>query len=139
MTVRGVNTLGVFLAALTIFMTGFVFYAVLFQELWLEAMGISMAEAEAGGEPGWMAAGFLISLAIALGLSMLLAWRNWPGLGGAAACGAAAAILFGAAVEGYDLVYTPEHSWTLFWIDSLHHVVGWTLAAMVLSLLKPKT
>ena len=63
--------LAVILATVAFYMVGFVWYAFLFQDIWLAASGMTLAETEAMAEAqgammfGW---GLLITLAQALGL-----------------------------------------------------------------------
>ena len=63
--------LAVILATLAFYMIGFVWYAFLFQDVWLAASGMTLAETEAIAEaqgPMILVWGLLITLAQALGL-----------------------------------------------------------------------
>ena len=69
--------LAVILATLAFYMIGFVWYAFLFQDVWLAASGMTLAETEAIAEaqgPMILVWGLLITLAQAFGYSGLLIW-----------------------------------------------------------------
>lgn len=148
-----VNLLGVLLAAVALYFVGFIWYGVLFSDVWLEDLMTTrnlitpeaFAELDTAGQraaleaaypnanPGLsMGLGFVISLVTAFGLGFALKKMGAKGL--ASHIGYAAVIWLCIAVTSlaYDHVYGLKPM-IGFWIDSSHLLVGFSAAAAVLS------
>jgi hypothetical protein len=128
----GVNLVGVILAALAIFMVGFIWYGVVFADAWMTAAGNTEAD-YAGQSPLWMAAGLIMPLVIAFGLGLVKQRHGVTTLKSSAILGFTLALLLGVPVLGYTLVYMPDHSTAIFLIDAGHTLIAWTIGAIVLS------
>ena len=128
-----IDTLGVLLAALAMYIVGFVWYGLLFDTVWMEANGWAASDFE--GQSGlWMPAGFLIPLILAFGVGWLMRQRGVNGVAAAAQFGLWLALLVGVPMMMYAYVYSPGHSWILLLIDGSHTVVTYMLGCIILSL-----
>lgn len=128
----GVNLLGVLLAAIAMFIVGFVFYGALFQDIWMSARGYTPELLEAGN-PAWMGAGFLISLVLSFGIGYFMQKRDISGLSGAVRFAAMFAVVIGFPLLAYDFVYGAYHSVPGLLVDWGHTLAGFIAAAAVLS------
>lgn len=144
-----VNLLGVLLAAIAIYFAGFLWYGLLFSEAYMNGIGVFFNDAgdtvrwlEADGvqtrtgmgeEGAWMAAGFLIPLALAFGLGFLLKKLKANSISAAAGIGLWVSVLIGVPLMAYGLVYSPWHSWPAFFVDASHTVVSFVAGCVVLS------
>jgi hypothetical protein len=135
MRINGLPVWGILAGGLALWFWGFLVYGVLFTDAWMAAEKLTEADYE-GNSPLWMLGGILISFATAKGLAFVLKWRDWPNIPGAIATAAIMALTFALSVNAYDLIYLPDHSWTVFFIDCFHLIVGWIIAAVVITLLK---
>lgn len=128
----GVNLLGVLLAALAMFFVGFIFYGMLFTDIWMTSRGYTpnMFEGQSGA---WMGAGFLIEVVLALALGWVLKAKGVSGLGSSIGVGIAAAILFGFPLLSYEFAYGAHHSVSGLLVDWGHILVGFVAGAAVLS------
>lgn len=128
----GVNLLGVLLAALVMFFVGFIFYGMLFTDIWMTARGYTpnMFEDQSGA---WMGVGFLIEIVLALALGWLLKAKGVSSLGSAVGVGVCAAILFGFPLLSYEFAYGAHHSVPGLLVDWGHILVGFVAGAAVLS------
>lgn len=158
MRVAGVNLVAVLAAAVVMYFVGFIFYGLLFQEVWsqqtLENHGLA-APGEAAsltGEalmaqlqriPGAMemgpamGLGFLISLITALGLAMLLRLTKPQSIMSALRVAMIAWIGFAATTLAYNVVYSSE-SRIIFGIDLLHLLLGYLGGAAVIFMMDGK-
>ena len=145
-----VNLLGVLLAAIAIYVVGFLWYGLMFAEPYMNGVGVYFNETRdavswlgadgiqtrsaAEAEAAWMVGGFLIPLVLAFGLGWLMKQQAIATPAAAAVFGLLAALLIGVPLMAYGLVYTPWHSWTGFAVDASHTVVSFVAACIVLSL-----
>jgi len=128
----GVNLVGVLLAALVMWILGFVWYGVLFSEAWMAGNGYTEAMFE--GQSGlWMAAGFLIPLILAFGLGWHMKQKSITKLNTAVLFALWLALLIGVPLMMYNYVYSPHHSWQVLLIDSSHTVATFVAGAAILS------
>ena len=128
----GVNLVGVLLAALVMWILGFVWYGVLFSEAWMAGNGYTEAMFE--GQSGlWMAAGFLIPLILAFGLGWHMKQKSITKLNTAVLFTLWLALLIGVPLMMYNYIYSPHHSWQVLLIDSSHTVATFVAGAAVLS------
>lgn len=135
MRVYGLPVFGIIAATIAFYLWGFIYYGVLFSDAWMAAEGVSEADYE-GQSSLWMIAGIFISLAAVKGMAFVLKWREWPGMGTAIFTALIMGLTFAVSVSAYELVYMPDHSWTAFIMDSVHLIIGWILAAIILTLMK---
>ena len=102
-------------------------------------MGITEEQFDAESLGIWYPMGSLFCGIQGIGIATLLKWRRWPNFLVAARTGATVAILLGAMVFSNPLVILPTHSITLFLINASGLIVAWTLAAVTISLLLPRS
>lgn len=129
------NPVGLAVASVAFFIVGFLWYGVIFSDAWMAAEGITEEAADADS-PAWMALGFVITVMQVVGLALVLKWRGAADLAGAATTGALLWALFALPFTLYGYTYTPGHNTTLLMIDASHLLVGWVVAAAVLSRFK---
>lgn len=137
MKIAGLPILGIILATLCYYIFEFVWYSFLFQDAW--QAGSSVTPDDYLGQSGsWMALGFLAPLLQVIAISLILKWAGWPSMGDALAKILCLAILIGSGVGLYALVYLPQHSLSLFFIDTAHYLIGWLMSAFILTHFRPK-
>ena len=130
--ISGVNLLGLLLAALAIYLVGFVWYGLMFSEIWMAETGYTEAMYE-GQSSLWMPAGIIMPLILAFGLGWHMKQKNISTLKTAALFGLWLGLLIGAPLMMYAYIYSPYHSWELLLIDTSHVVVSFVLGSAVLS------
>lgn len=135
MRIFGLPVIGILVAAFVVFFIGFVWYGLLFDQLWMQGYNLTEADYE-GNSPWWMAGGFVISIAIAKAIAFVLKWNDWPDMGRAVYMAGMLGLVLGGAIAGYGYVWMPDHNLTLFLIDWGHMIITWAAAAVVLTLLK---
>lgn len=131
----GINVLAVLLAAIVFYFVGFVFYGLVFSELWMSASGLTEADFEGTNQALNMGLGFGNALVTTLILSVVL--KALPGQGLVNRIGWAALVWLGFAAT--TLAYGPIYSLsspTIFHIDLAHLLVAYCLSTVVLSLMK---
>jgi hypothetical protein len=130
MRVMGHNALAIFVAALAIYLIGFVIYGVLIPgEAYMAMAGLTEAEVAAGQ---WkMPLGVIMPILIAIGLSLTIKWRNQPGWMGGATTGFLMALFFLFAERLYGFVYSAEGG-QLLMVDAAHAFVTAIVAGAIL-------
>ena len=144
-----VNLLGVLLAAIAIYIIGFVWYGLLFSDAYMNGIGVFFNEAgdtvtwltaegvqsrgAAEGEAVWMLGGFLIPLVLAFGLGWLMKQQAVTTPVPAAMLGLWVGLLIGVPLMAYGMVYSPWHSWAAFFVDASHTLVSFVVGCVVLS------
>jgi hypothetical protein len=129
----GLNAVGVLVSAIALYMVGFLFYGVLFQELWTNAMGLD-PDAEAGGDPVAMAKGFVISLVTAIFLGMVYKKMNANDMMTAIKKSVFVWLGFAVTTLAYTWVYAGG-PFILFLLDSAHLLTGFVVVAIVQTLM----
>lgn len=129
----GLNLVAVLAASVAFFIVGWLWYGVIFTQMWTAEMGVTEEEA---GSPIWMIGGFIITVMQVIGIGLVMKWKSAAGLNGAVMTAVILWLVFALPLSTYGLLYTPAHSTTLWLIDAGHLLVGWVLSAIVLSLLK---
>ena len=128
----GLNIIAVLVSAIALFFVGFLFYGILFAELWVELQGLTDAQMLAAEENTLigMFHGFLISLATAIFIGLAL--ERFGGDGMMSAIKSAVLLWAGFAVTtlAYGLVYAGQPL-MLFVIDASHLLVGFVVVAVV--------
>lgn len=131
----GSNIISLLLATIVFYMLGFLWYSFIFVDQWMHLTGITKADALVRGEQlGAMMYvwGLLITLAQVLGIAAVL---NWAGATRLVTCVKIAmmlAVMLILPVLGYGMLYQGV-SIHLVGIDFLHLLIGYSLAAAVLS------
>lgn len=131
----GLNAIALLAASVAFYFVGFLWYGVIFSEAWMTAEGLTAEDAE-GQSPIWMAGGFLITILQAIGLGLVLKWRNTDGLSAALTTSAMLWFFLALPFTSYAYMYLPRHDATLLMIDASHLLVGWLAAGAVLALMK---
>ncbi len=130
-----IRWLAVIAGGLAFYMIGFLWYGVLFMESWQTASGYSDAELADNNPLFFYIGGLMIPMLTAWGLAHILRWRGVPHPGAAVRTAALVWLGLGLPAAGYALVYSANQSWTLFFIDASHTLVGWSVAAAVIAIL----
>jgi hypothetical protein len=156
---KGVNILAVLLASIAIFMIGFLFYGVLFKEMWtqhfVETRGavapgdgvkltgdaLALAVATIPGQlamPQSLALGFLVAVLQALGLGALLRLTRPASLLGALRTASLAWGGFTATALAYNVVYSGEPR-EVFLVDLAHTLLAFLVGAVILYFVDGRT
>ncbi len=130
----GLNLVGVLVASIAFFMVGWLWYGVLFMDAWMQAQGISAADAEAES-PLWMLGGLVITIMQVIGIGLVLKWKNVSGLVPSVMAAVTLWVFFALPFCGYAYIYAAHNS-ALLLIDASHLLAGWVVSAVVLSLIK---
>lgn len=131
----GLNSLGVIAASIAFYFVGFLWYGILFPDLWMQGSGY-VAEQFEGQSPVWMVGGFLITIMQVIGIGVVLRWRGAADIGGAVKAIALLWLLLALPFCHYHYLYGPIHDAGLLMVDASHFLVGWVISAVILSLLK---
>lgn len=131
----GLRPLPFLLAVIAFYLTGFVWFGLLFSDLWMKETGFTESDFE-GQSPAWMAIGPVISFVTVLGIGKVLKWTGTTDLPDAMTKTLFLWLTFGVTAAAYDLVYDAQHSVPLFLIDASHFLVGWLLATVILIRMK---
>ena len=132
------NWLAVILATLAFYMIGFVWYAFLFQDVWLAASGMTLAETEAIAEaqgPMILVWGLLITLAQALGLLWVINLAGAKTLVKFFEIAFWLFLMFGAPLLAYACLYD-GYSLAGILMDYGHILLGWSVMAAIYALFR---
>lgn len=129
----GLNLLGVLVASVAFFLIGWLWYGVLFVDMWMAEMGLAEEDA---GSPLWMIGGFIITVMQVIGIGLAMKWKNAAGLNGAVMTAVVLWLVFALPFSAYGYLYSPAHSTTLLMIDASHLLIGWVVSAAILALIK---
>ncbi|MCI4645207.1 MAG: DUF1761 domain-containing protein [Hyphomonadaceae bacterium] len=132
--IAGVNLVGVLLAAVAMFFVGFLWYGLLFSDIWMAGRGYVEADFE-GANQAWMAGGLLIELVMAFGLGWLLKRQGISMMSTALAFALPLGLLIAVPLASYEFIYGLQHSVGAWLVDASHRVVTLLVGAAVLSLL----
>lgn len=156
--VAGLNVVAVLAAAVAMFFVGFLFYGVIFQQLWMQnwlvdrgmvlpgqaaQLDLAAMQAQAAAAPGRlpmgpaMGLGFVVSLLEAIGVATLLQLARPASLAAAVRTVVVAWIGFSVPMLAYNIVYSGESRVT-FGIDLAHTFVAFALGAIVVWLIDGK-
>ncbi len=107
MRLNGHNLLAILVAAIAIYLIEFVIFAVVIPaDLYMAYTGVTEAQV---ADNGWrMPIGFVMPLFAAIGLSLVIKWRNAPGLMGGLTTAVWMAVLFAFGTSLYSYVYGPH-------------------------------
>ncbi|MBL8531726.1 MAG: hypothetical protein JNK94_08330 [Hyphomonadaceae bacterium] len=130
MRVMGHNVLAIIVAALVIYGIEFLIFAVLISpEQYMAFTGVS-ADQMAGGQAR-MPFGVVPPLLAAIGLSLVIRWRDRPGLMGGLTTALMMAVLFAFGTSLYGYVYGP-HASAYLPVNLGHFLVCWGAAGAIL-------
>jgi Protein of unknown function (DUF1761) len=128
----GVNVAAVLAAAVAMFLVGFLFYGLLFDQVFMQARGYTEEEMQADASPMWMVGGFLIELTLAFGIGWMLLKSGAKTLAGAAGFGLALAAMIGFPLLAYNYTYSLEHSVPGLLVDWAHIAVSFATGAVII-------
>lgn len=115
MRTMGINWLAVLAAAIAVYAVGFILYGLLIPPaVWMEAAGITQAEADAVGTSR-MIYGPIMPLVIAAGTAVLFKWAN--------VAGAAKGIAWGALVAAFSALPALWYGWVYGVGDGMAEVI----------------
>lgn len=129
---NGYKVLGIILATVGFYAVGMIWYGFAFSDLWMAGQGVTEADYE-NNSPAWMGLGVLLTLMQVIGISYILSWKGRPEMPDAVQSIGMLSVLLAAAFSMYALAYLPQHSVPLFLIDASHLILGWIIAAAVLT------
>ncbi|MBC7768772.1 MAG: hypothetical protein H7124_08290 [Phycisphaerales bacterium] len=130
MRVKGHNALAISAAALTIYAIEFVIFAVLIPaEQYMAFTGITAEQSEGG--MARMPFGIIPPLLAAIGLSLVIKWRNVAGWMAGLTTGLIMAVLFAFGTSLYGYVYGP-HIEAYLPVNLAHFLVCWGAAGAIL-------
>jgi hypothetical protein len=129
MRVMGHNAFAIVAAAIAIWAIGFLLYVVLFQQQWMDWMGVTEEQMEQ--DNGRMPFMVVMPFLQAIGLSLAVKWRNAPGWMGGLTTGVLLAIFLTIAGRMYGWVYSFEPT-ELFGLDSMHFLLTHAVAGAIL-------
>lgn len=133
MRIMGVKVLPIAVAALAVYMIGFVIYGLLFGEQYQTWSGIDTKEAEAHM---WkMGLGWIMPVALSIGIANLIRTRNIKEISTGAVIGAKVGLFLILACQLYNFVYSTE-PWMLLALDSFHIILISITAGAILSAMK---
>lgn len=128
MRILGHNALAILVAALVIYGLEFVIFAVLIPgDQYMALTGLT----EGQGDATRMPVGIVMPVLAAIGLSLVIKWRNAPGWMGGAMTALIMAVLFGFSTSLYDYVYG-DHTAAYLPINLGHFLVCWGAAGAIL-------
>jgi hypothetical protein len=131
----GSSLLAILLATVAFYMLGFIWYSFLFADQWMHLTGITEADALIRGEQlGAMMYvwGVLITLLQVLGIAAVLNWAGATRLITCVKIAVMLAVMIVLPVLGYGMLYQ-DVSIHLVGIDFLHLLIGYSLAAVIIS------
>lgn len=129
MRYQGHNVLAIVVAAIAIWAIGFLLYVVLFADQWSAWMGLTEADMEK--DNGRMPFMVVMPFLQAIGLSLVVKWRNASGWMAGAMTGVLMAVFFSISARMYGWVYSFEVN-ELFGLDSLHFLLTHAVAGAIL-------
>lgn len=117
MRFQGHNILAIIIAAALMYGIGALIYGVLFSQQWMALAGVT--EDSFAGQEWRMGLSPIMPILQAIGLSLVIKWRNAAGWMGGLATGFWMALFFVFAARLYGFVYSAEPT-GLLGIDTLH-------------------
>lgn len=130
MRYSGHNVLAIIAAAIAIYAIEFVIFGMLIPgEQYMAFTGITPEQAEAG--MARMPIGIIPPLLAAIGLSLVIKWRNAPGMMGGLITALWMAVLFAFGTSLYGYVYGP-HTEPYLAVNLGHFLVCWGVAGAII-------
>lgn len=131
----GLKLIPVLVASIAFYLVGYLWYGVLFTNIWMEAAGLT-ADDVGGGFDIWMVGGFLITILQVIGIGLVLRWRSVSGIGPAVQTALIIWVLFALPFAHYGYLYNPAHNASLLMVDATHLLVGWVVSAVIMDMMK---
>lgn len=130
MRFNGHNLLAILVAAIAIYLIEFVIFAVLIPaDLYMAYTGIT--ETQVSANQWRMPIGMIMPLLAAVGLSLVIKWRNAPGFMGGVTTALWMALLFAFGTSLYGYVYGP-HMTAYLPVNLAHFLVCYGVAGAIL-------
>ncbi len=133
MKVMGLKIVPVLVAALAVYLIGFLVYGVLFSAQFQAWSGIS--EADAAPYMWRMGLGWIMPIALSAGIANLIRERNIKEMVTGLKTGAKVGVFLILACQLYNFVYS-TNPWMLLALDSFHILLISTVAGAVLTAMK---
>ena len=130
----GTSLIGILAASVVFFMLGWLWYGIIFQEMWMGLAGITETEPN----PMTMVWGFVITVVQVLGIAFVL---NHAGASTLATCvkiGAILAIFIALPVLSYGAIYGQHYPTKMLELDFGHLLIGYCIVGAVLSFFRGK-
>lgn len=133
----GHNLLFVLLAGIVMYLAGFLWYGLLFSDLYMTLSGLT----EDSATPAWRmwGVGIAIPFMVAFGMAAVFAKTGTTGLFGYIKLAMVFAVMFAISTALYAFAYEPDYVFTLLWIDAGHLLVSYALGSAVLSFGRSRT
>lgn len=128
----GLNVVAVAAASVAFFLVGWLWYGMIFEDIWMAEMGLPKAE---DPPASFMIGGFVITVMQVIGIGLAMKWKSAAGVSAAVMTAIVLWAVFALPFSAYGYLYGP-HSLSLLMIDAGHLFVGWVVSAVVLSLIK---
>ncbi|HVV31891.1 MAG TPA: hypothetical protein VG943_16275 [Caulobacterales bacterium] len=133
MRFNGFNILAIIVAAIAIYAIEFVIFAVLIPgPTYQHMVGMSDAQATASMAGSRMPYGIVMPILAAIGLALVVKWRQAVGLAGGFITGALMGVLFGFAATMYSYVYGAATEMFLG-VTLIHYILCYGVAGAILS------
>ena len=130
----GTNILGILVASIAFFMLGWLWYGIVFQEMWMKLAGITQTEPD----PMVMVWGFVITVIQVLGIAYVIKHAGASTLATCVKIGAILATLISLPVLAYGAVYGVHYPTKLMGLDYGHSLIGYCIVGGILSLFRGK-
>jgi hypothetical protein len=128
MRFMGHNVFAIVAAAIAIYAIEFVIFALLIPgEQYAAMVGLNTEQMHAER----MLVGVIMPILTAIGLALVIKWRNAPGWMGGATTALIAAIVFALPVSLYGYVYG-SHTEQFIFVNLAHYLVCWAAAGAIL-------
>ncbi len=129
----GINFLAVLVAAIVYFFIGFVWYSLLFGEVWRKETGVP-ADTTAKPKPGALAGQFASTFLYVMGVALVLNLADVSGIKGVLSITILITVFFATPMNSGNLFFTGRKK--LFLIDVCERAIGTFVTAFILTLWK---
>jgi hypothetical protein len=127
----GINYYAVVVSAIVYYMIGFVWYSLLFSEIWGKETGVSM-KSQAKPQAGPLIGQFISTLLYTFGIAVILRLHGTYGIAAGICIAALVTILFVIPVHSGNLFFTGKKK--LFLLDVCERAIGTLVAGIILGL-----
>ena len=136
MDFSNVNWLAVIAAAGAYFVLGAIWFGPVFGKAWVKATGLTDEQIKSGSNVKMLGTAFLMSVVVSFGMAMFFFGfgtdpENPMTMTIGAMYGATSGLFFVLPTKAMDYVMA-QRSNTLIWIESLYHIVAFTLVGIIL-------
>ena len=130
----GTSILGILAASVAFFMLGWLWYGIIFEEMWMKLAGITQTEPN----PMVMVWGFVITVSQVKGIAFVIKHAGASTLVTCVKIGAILATLISLPVIAYGAVYGENYPTKLMGLDYAHLFIGYCIVGAVLSFFRGK-